>query len=273
MLRLKGESKAKMLARATLESLLRERKLDSTLAVFPLPGDEARAADAVVPTGHGRADQALGGGWPRGQLSTLSGPVSSGRTTLMAGTLAAATGDGELAALVDAADCFDPVPAAARGVVLERVLWVRGVVASVASVGSVAVGAAGRVGASRRPGLERALVQSIRAFDLMLRAGGFAVVVLDVSGVPARALANLPLPTWLRLGRSVEHSRTAAVVVADAPVARSAGGASLVLQPGPARWRGASDNARVFDGPAVAPAVRGFRKVGRDFNPGAGAAP
>ena len=98
-----------------------------------------------------------------------------------------------------------------------------------------------------------------RTLDLILRAGGFAAVVLDLSGVPARALGGLPLTTWLRLGRSVEGSRTAALVGADAPVARSAGGASLELQPAPARWRGTS--VRIFEGPSIAPRMRGFRKA------------
>ncbi|MDQ3169338.1 MAG: DNA recombination/repair protein RecA, partial [Acidobacteriota bacterium] len=113
-----------MLARATLESLLRAHKLDRTLAVFPTGLGGAPASETVA-TGHARADQCLEGGWPRGHLSVLCGPLSAGRTTLIVGTLAAVTRAGELAALVDAADRFDPVPAAARGVVLERVLWVR----------------------------------------------------------------------------------------------------------------------------------------------------
>lgn len=241
-----------MLARANLESLLRDHKLDRTLAVFP--GGlalRAAAADAVA-TGHPRADQTLEGGWPRGHLSALSGPLSAGRTTLVIGTLAAATGGGELAALVDAADRFDPEPAVARGIVLERLLWIRGTLSS-----------AGSMGSSRRPGVARALTQAVRAFDLVLRAGGFAFVVLDLSGVPARAIAGLPLTTWLRLGRSVEGSRTAALVIADAPVARSAGGVSLELQPAPARWRGQTAASRLFDAPSLAPRLRGFRKAAR----------
>lgn len=241
-----------MLARATLESLLRDRKLDRTLAVFP-GGAAARAdrTDALA-TGHPRADQALDGGWPRGHLSVVSGSASAGRTSLVIGSLAAATGGGELAALVDAADRFDPPAASARGVVLERLLWIRGTLG--------ALGTPGATGSSRRPGVERALTQSVRAFDLVLRAGGFALVVLDVSGVPPRAMAGLPLTTWLRLGRVVEGSRTAALVMADEPVARSAGGVSLELQRSPARWRGTSPASRLFDGPALAPRLRGFRK-------------
>jgi hypothetical protein len=251
-----------MLARANLESLLRERKLDRTLAVFP-GGLAARGpvADALA-TGHPRTDQALDGGWPRGHLSALSGPLSAGRTTLVIGTLAAATGGGELAALIDAGDGFDPEPAVARGVVLERLLWIRGTLGTLGTIGTPgSTGSIGSIGSSRRPGVARALTQALRAFDLVLRAGGFAFVALDLSGVPARAIAGLPLTTWLRLGRSVEGSRTAALVIADVPVARSGGGVSLELQPAPARWRGQTAAWRLFDGPALAPRLRGFRKA------------
>jgi hypothetical protein len=107
---------------------------------------------------------------------------------------------------------------------------------------------------------DRSLTQSLRAFDLVLRAGGFAIAVLDLSGVSARVIKRLPFTTWLRLGRIVEGSRTAALVMVDAPTARSAGGVSLELQPAPARWRGQSDLSRVFDGPALAPRLRGFKR-------------
>jgi hypothetical protein len=268
MLRLEGEDKAKMLARATLESLLREHKLDRTLAVFPT-GLRAPRVEAVA-TGHPRTDQCLDGGWPRGQLSVLCGPSSAGRTTLVVGTLAGVTGAGELGALIDAADRFDPVPAAARGVVLERLLWVRGRVSDRPvwiELGAGRASGGGRWGpasdrARRGAGAAADLTQAIRAFDLVLRAGGFAAVVLDLSGVPARALGALPFTTWLRLGRSVEGSRTAALVVADTPVAPSAGGVALELQRAPARWRGPSAAARLFEGPALAPRVRGFRRGG-----------
>lgn len=236
-----------MLARATLESLLKDRKLDQTLAVFPALRPVAPLADRVVPTGHPRADQCLEGGWPRGHLSELCGPPSAGRTTLLVGTLAAATGGGELAALVDAADRFDPVPAAARGVVLERLLWVRGTVSDRAWLAHVRG--------------DRSLVQAVRCFDLMLRAGGFALAALDLAGVPPRALKRLPFTTWLRLGRAIEGSRTAALLIVDTPTARSAGGVSLEVTAAPPRWRGQSDVSRMFDGPSLAPRLRGFKRA------------
>src|SRR4051794_32539607 len=113
------------LARADLESLLRTRRLDGTLTTtLPPP---ARADDAVVAaTGITALDAHLHGGFPRGQLSELIGPRSSGRATLVLQALAAATARGELVALVDVLDMFDVESAVAAGVDLDRLLWIRG---------------------------------------------------------------------------------------------------------------------------------------------------
>jgi len=110
-------------ARATLEALLRDRKLDTTLtAAVPLPAQEAdRLASTGIPAFDGPA-----GGFPRGQISEIVGAVSSGRTSLLTSCLAEATRRGELVALVDALDRFDPASAAAAGVCLDRLLWIRG---------------------------------------------------------------------------------------------------------------------------------------------------
>jgi len=67
----------------------------------------------------------LTGGLPRGGLTEICGPASSGRTSILLSIMAAATARGELCALIDAADCFSPHAAAAAGVDLDRVLWVR----------------------------------------------------------------------------------------------------------------------------------------------------
>ena len=80
----------------------------------------------MLPTGLALLDERLGGGLPRGQMSEMVGPRSSGRTTMMCAALAAATRRGELVALVDPLDTFDPPSAAACGVALERLLWLRG---------------------------------------------------------------------------------------------------------------------------------------------------
>jgi len=103
--------------RARLESSLPER-LSSTLLL------RERAAPLTVSTGVAALDT-LTGGLPRGALSEIAGPASSGRTGVMLAALAGATRQQEVCALVDASDSFDPASAAAVGVDLERLLWVR----------------------------------------------------------------------------------------------------------------------------------------------------
>ncbi len=204
------------LARVDLESLLRTRRLDRTLttALPPLdPRDEAACAPSGVPS----LDAPLGGGFPRGQLSEVVGTRSSGRTSVMLQTVAAATGRGELVALVDALDMFDVESAAAAGVDLDRLLWIRGHVVS-------------------NPGLcrdtnQRALEQAIRAFTLVLQAGNFGLVIFDAAEAPAEAIRRLPFTTWLRLQRMVEGSQTMCLLVGGEPMARSSAGLTLRLRP------------------------------------------
>ncbi len=204
------------LARVDLESLLRTRRLDRTLttALPPLdPRDEAACAPSGVPS----LDASLGGGFPRGQLSEVVGTRSSGRTSVMLQTAAAATGRGELVALVDALDMFDVESAAAAGVDLDRLLWIRGHVVS-------------------NPGLcrdtnQRALEQAIRAFTLVLQAGNFGLVIFDAAEAPAEAIRRLPFTTWLRLQRMVEGSQTMCLLVGGEPMARSSAGLTLRLRP------------------------------------------
>ena len=202
------------LARAALESLLRARQLDRTLTTA-LPPVDPRDDAALAPSGVASLDARLGGGFPRGQLSEIVGPRSSGRTSLLLQLAAAATARGELVGLVDALDGLDVESAAAAGVDLARLLWIRGHVVS-------------------NPGLcgdlnQRALEQAIRAFTLVLQAGNFGLVVLDVAEAPSAALRRLPFTTWLRLQRMVEGSQTACVLIGSQPMARSSAGLTLQL--------------------------------------------
>jgi RecA/RadA recombinase len=75
------------IARAALETALRDRKLDRTLttALPTLERDEA----AVVPVDVAAIDRCLQGGVPRGHVSEIAGPSSSGRTTLLLHLMAA----------------------------------------------------------------------------------------------------------------------------------------------------------------------------------------
>ncbi len=201
-------------ARAEVESLLRARKLDRTLPpISPLP--PSRPADRLVASGVEALDTALGGGLPRGQISEVVGPVSSGRTAVMHRLLAQATGQGELAAVIDVLDTFDPAGAAAHGVVLDRMLWVR-------VEGLPAVARSAKVG-------DDVVTRAVKALNLVVSAGGFGLVVCDACGISLRRLRQLPFTTWLRVQRVIEGSDTACLLMADAPLARSTGGASVRL--------------------------------------------
>ncbi len=216
------------LARADLETLLRIRKLDRTLtSAIPTldPSDDGAIATSGVPA----LDARLGGGFPRGHLSELVGPRSSARTSVLLQTLAAATARGELVALIDALDMLDVESAAAAGVHLDRLLWVRGHVVPNPGFG--------------RDVNQRALEQVIRAMALVLQAGNFGVVALDVADAPPIALRQLPFTTWLRLQRMVEGSQTVCVLIGSEPMARSSAGLTVRLGS-----RDASFGRRLFTG-------------------------
>ena len=204
-----------------LESLLQSRQLDSTLA-----GRLPRTNEGGVATGIEPLDSQLGGGWPQGAVSEVVGPRSSGRTSVLVASLAAATRRGGLVGLVDAFDRFDPVTAARAGVDLDRVLWVRG----------MPLGEAGE-----------AVLRAVRALDLIIRAGGFAVAALDLGEAPPRAIAALPFTTWLRLAHANEGRQTCVLLLGKAPMGRSARGRSIRMQPRPC-WAGTHAQSRRFAG-------------------------
>jgi recombination protein RecA len=216
-------------ARLALEAALRTRKLDVTLTTSPW---RQTREDAVASTGLPVLDAALGGGLRRGHLSEIVGGRSTGRTTLMCGIFAAAASRGEVAALVDTHDRFDPASAAAAGVDLARVLWIRD-----------------RGDAAR----------ALKAMNLVLQAGGFGVVVLDLADVRRTALSQFPMTTWMRLARIVEGSQTVALLVGAERLGRSPGGVTIALDAAaghpPVRWTGRGDRARLLRGVDVHPRV------------------
>jgi len=218
-------------ARAKLETLLRTRKLDVTLTSVQPHGQlgSARGRD-VAPTGVAAIDEPLGGGLTRGHVSEIVGDPASGRTRTVCRILAAAVGRGEAVALVDTCDRFDPASAAAVGLDLSMLLWVRvGGPLSPREVGETA----GR---------------ALKAVNLILQAGGFGVVVFDLADVPALGIRQLPYTTWARLARVIEGSQTVALIVAAEHVSRSPGGVTIALDGGGGRaeWSGVSDRGRLL---------------------------
>lgn len=233
---------------ATVETALRARNLDRTLTTA-LPSLDRTDPGAVLPTAIAPLDAALRGGVPRGQLSEITGPRSSGRTTLLLQLMASLTARGEIVALVDTFDRLDVASAVAAGVDLSRLLWVRGqAITRVQGSGlgpQPALGRAQPWAPSPEPwGLtDRTIDRSVKALGLVLQAGGFGLVALDLADVPMVALRQLPYTTWLRVQRTIEGSDTACVLTTPEPLARSAGGLTLTLD-GTTAWNGTSDRSR-----------------------------
>ncbi|HZQ90473.1 MAG TPA: hypothetical protein VFA60_01630 [Terriglobales bacterium] len=198
-----------------------------------------RAADPPLASGVAEFD-ALCGGIPRGAVTEICGAASSGRTSLLLAMLAASTRRGEFCCLVDAGDCFHPESAAAAGVKLKQLLWVR----------------CGRGGQSRRkaslfpersplaPWLRR-VEQALKIADLVLQGGGFTLVAIDLAGVPAAAARRVPLASWFRFRRAVEDTASALVLVGAGPVTQSCAGLVVRTQLSAVGYRLLAEHAAI----------------------------
>lgn len=199
--------------KSALEDLLRSRHLQ---ADEPLLRGEDRRGRGLA-TGIAALDDLLLGGFPRGQVSEVHGDASSGRTGLVLTMVARLTRAGSLAAWVDPGDRLDPASAAAAGVDLRRLLWLRG---------------------DRRSRDTRALPAAVSAVGTLLGSGLFEAVVLDLGGFTAAARQRLPGTTWIRVQRLLEDQPTALILISDGHVAHGPGGATLAVKAAVSRWSG-----------------------------------
>ncbi len=168
----------------------REEKL------FPIPQPDLRS---LLP------------GLPRGAITEITGPRSSGRTALIHSLLAASTTAGEVSAVVDCNDSFDPASTQKAGSDLGKLLWVQ---------------CGGR--------LDRAM----KSADLILHGGGFGLVVLDLCETPPVVLQRIPLSYWYRFQRAIAHTPTVLVVSGSQPNAKAAAARQLEMGQGRAAWQG-----------------------------------
>jgi hypothetical protein len=215
--------------------------------ITPASRLDIRPAPEMVSSGVPAID-ALTGGLPRGCLTEICGPASSGRTTLLLSALAAATHRGEFCVVVDASDALDPHSAAAASVDLDRLLWVRcsddpspkprtkqGCPTARASLARE-VGNSSQVAFDLdRPSSPQSwhrLEQVLRATDLLLESGGFGLIVLDLANLPPQATRRIPLTTWFRFRRAIEHTPTILLAIEQHAIAGSC--SSLLLQLGSA---------------------------------------
>lgn len=276
----------------------------------------------VAPTGVAELDALLSGGLPVGAITEMAGAESSGRTSVALSFLAGITRGGSVGAWIDVSNMFDPESAAASGVDLSCVLWVRcGVfeakaqsapeyrfalpekylVPAVAMRGLHGFGCGGHprnevkgladaVGGLLRPEAiaprcaepqrrvrqEREsfspaapqprvantklqapmklqaqtgkpwarIEQALRVTDLLLQAGGFSAIVLDMAGIASEFAARVPLATWFRYQAAAERTRASLLLLTQHPCAKSSAELLLRFRPGDAR----RDEATVFTG-------------------------
>jgi hypothetical protein len=197
-------------------------------ALTPVPRTISETATTGVP----EVDGLLDGGLPVGAISEVTGPQSSGRTGLALSFLAQQTQDERVCAWVDAGDAFDPESAAASGVSLRQLLWVRcrDVSTVNAKNGSrISPGWKAKAGAPVWTRLDQAL----RATDLLLQAGGFAAIVLDLGDMASEHGCRIPLATWFRFRQAADRTRCCLVVLGQAAYAQSS--AAVVLECAPCK--------------------------------------
>jgi recA bacterial DNA recombination protein len=198
----------------------------SRLAVRPGP--------EMVSSGISQID-VLTGGLPRGCLTEICGAASSGRTTLLLAALAAATRRGECCAIVDASDALDPQSTAAAGVELDRLLWVRcreGLPQRHRDTEkkNLPQDQISNLGKKESRLAEHRLEQLLRAADLLLESGGFGLIALDLADLPPQTAHRIPLATWFRFRRTVEHTPTVLLAIERRPIAGSC--SSLLIKMG-----------------------------------------
>ena len=268
-------------------------------ALSPLP----RVSYPIVPTGIREIDSLLHGGLPVGAISEIVGPECSGRTSLALTFVAGMTQAGKVCAWVDVSDTLHPESAAAIGVDLSRLLWIRCGRPSTAAplphmaekppkpkpvlpqaggshprmeVKGLSEAVSDLLGAvplcaealhkqrpeSKQPGPQLTqfptphkkiaptrkswsrLEQGLRVTDLLLQAGGFSCIVLDLGSLNAEYALRVPLATWFRFRAAAERLQSNVLLLTQHACSRNSAG--LVLRLDPASML--SDSSTVFTG-------------------------
>jgi recombination protein RecA len=268
-------------------------------ALSPLP----RVSYPIVPTGIREIDSLLHGGLPVGAISEIVGPECSGRTSLALTFVAGMTQAGKVCAWVDVSDTLHPESAAAIGVDLSRLLWIRCGRPSAAAplpqmteklpkpkpllpeaggshprmeVKGLSEAVSDLLGAvplcaeaqhkqrpkAKQPGPQLTqfptphkkiaprrkswsrLEQGLRVTDLLLQAGGFSCIVLDLGSLNAEYALRVPLATWFRFRAAAERLQSNFLLLTQHACSRNSAG--LVLRLDPANML--SDSSTVFTG-------------------------
>ena len=278
--------------RAQIEATL-AKKIPSALTPM------ARAPYPAAPTGIQEIDLLLHGGLPVGAITEITGPECSGRTSLALTFVAGLTQAGKVCAWIDVSDALHPESAAAIGVDLARLLWIRcGSAGTQEPCKAISnSGSSSRIaekspktkpglpqGGSGHPRMEAnglsiavsdllaprcaeplhkprpqrlsitpqatpspttfqkaprktkswaRLDQALRVTDLLLQAGGFSCIVLDMGSLNAEYALRVPLATWFRFRAAAERLQSNVLLLTQHACSKSSAGLLLRLDPGP----------------------------------------
>jgi hypothetical protein len=147
----------------------------------------------------------------RGTINEIAGGPSTGKTSLALDLLAKLTHAGEVCAVVDSTNGFDPPTAVLAGVSLENLLWVR-------------------CGGD----IER----SFMATDYLVQAKGFGCVWLNLNGLSQRKLRMVPKTYWYRYRTRIKETPTILLVTAVEPLTGSASQRSFIFSRDQTLWSG-----------------------------------
>jgi recombination protein RecA len=269
-------------------------------ALTPAP----RILRPVASTGIAALDELLEGGLPLGAITEMVGPECSGRTSSALSFVSQMTQAEKVCAWIDVSNALDPESAAAIGVDLSRLLWVRCGVPQSTNTKSISTdgfalpekylippptkkglhgggfgphprnevkGLSDAVSGFLRPEVtaprcaepqrrikpEREvfepntprrllpqrkpivsgkpwsrLEQALRVTDLLLQAGGFSAIVLDMGSIAPEYASRVPLATWFRYRAAAEKSQASILLLTQHACAKSSAGLVLRLQPG-----------------------------------------
>ena len=147
----------------------------------------------------------------RGTVAELAGGPSTGKTSMILSLLSQLTRAGEVCAVVDSCNGFDPYSAAACGVELDNLLWVR---------------CGGEI--------EKAFISA----DHLVQAKGFGAVWLDLNGLPSRQMRMVPKTYWYRYRTRIKQTPTLFLVTAEDAVTGSAAQHAFILSREEVEWSG-----------------------------------
>jgi energy-coupling factor transporter ATP-binding protein EcfA2 len=155
--------------------------------------------------------ESVGLAFTRGTLAEIAGHPSSGKTSLLLTLLSKLTATGEICAVVDSSDSFDPNSAVLAGVELENLLWVK---------------CGGNI--------EKAFMSA----DYLVQAKGFGAVWLNLNGLPKKHLRLVPKTYWYRYRNRIKETPTLFFVTAEEPVTGSASQQSFLFSRERVNWSG-----------------------------------